>query len=253
MGQRLTAYARWGAMLIVLAVGSMACTRPAPSAATATSIPGITAPATALAATATAPSSVVATPTTGGPASSCASLPIRGFGKVWAEQADARALVGCPAQREVGTIFEAQRFERGLLVWQEYIDDPSPFPPRGTILVLFDDDGSVARLADRWSATMPEPTPAGVAPAGLVQPSGRLGLAWREGAGLQSRLGWAIEPVRKGSGAWQGFTLGELVWIPFQQGTALDVEDRWLYAVSNAPTGQAAGPQWLAYKDTFRG
>jgi hypothetical protein len=110
--------------------------------------------------------------------------------------------------------------------------------------VLFANDGTATRIQDRYDQSRPDPIATETPPQGLYTPSGRLGLVWREGAGVRDRLGWAIEPLRQGTGAWQGYAGGSMAWVAFQQGTPQDVDDRWIYVVSN-------GNRWLTYKDTF--
>jgi LysM repeat protein len=74
-----------------------------------------------------------------------------------------------------------QAFEHGRLLWIE---------GRFGIYALFE-DGTAAILVDAWTEGQPDQDPSLVPPAGLLQPVGRLGLAWRNTQWARERLGWA--------------------------------------------------------------
>jgi len=181
------------------------------------------------------------------PTPPCFQVPIRGFGKVWDENPSARALVGCPYMTEQGMRYEAQRFEGGVMFWT----DADFYDNTGIVWVLFSDDGTYARVPDTWFGG-PEPTPLSP-PKGLYEPRGRLGKAWREGAGVRDRLGWAIEPVQQGNGAWQGFDRGYMFWIVYRQG--LPDQERWIYVLSTYYPWPPGGSRndWLKFVDTWEG
>ena len=212
---------------------------------TATSLPSPTATPTPLPPTATSTPS----PTPTIPA--CYVVPVRGFGKVWSEHPEAREYVGCPSypKNEQGVDFIAQRFKGGVMFWtssQSWFD-------RGNIIVLFRSNGTYVRIPDTWAPGQPEPTPM-TPPAGLYEPRGRLGKAWREGlgGGIRQELGWAIEPERRGRGAWQAFERGFMYWIPYKP-----PDDRWIYVLSirwPSPPAGSGKPRndWLEFLDTFR-
>src|SRR5207253_10403603 len=50
------------------------------------------------------------------PQSSCQSVPIRGFGKIWAENADVKSWLGCPYDRERAVTVAHQFFEHGEML-----------------------------------------------------------------------------------------------------------------------------------------
>lgn len=179
------------------------------------------------------------------PTPPCFRVPIRGFGKVWDENPAARALVGCPYAIELGMGYEAQRFEGGVMFWT----DADFYDNRAVVWVLFADDSTYARVPDTWMSGQAEPTPL-TPPGGLYEPRGRLGKAWREGAGVRNRLGWAIETVQQGRGAWQGFDRGYMFWLVYRAGAA--DEERWIYVLGTYYPCPPCGSRndWLKFVDT---
>lgn len=174
------------------------------------------------------------------PTSMCPWLPVRAFGKVWSEQVPARELAGCPVREtDERMSFEAQRFEHGVMLWT----DARYWEDRSVVWVLFSDDSTYARIPDTWMPGFEEPTPLSP-PDGLHEPRGRLGKAWREGAGVRARLGWAVEPPVSGSGAWQLFNHGLMFRIPYQ---TAPTRDWWIYVLSHSRNA------WAAFADTWEG
>lgn len=145
-----------------------------------------------------------------------------------------------------------------------WLDQPDSVFGESTVLVLFRDDMTFARFADTWRADEPEP-PALAPPAERFAPTGRLGKVWREGAGVRARLGWALEPEKRGgpwatepqlalNGALQPFERGAMYWVPYQAGTAQYQEDRWIYVLrTSAPQAGQSGNTWMEFPDTWRG
>ncbi len=184
------------------------------------------------------------TPGTEPPDTTCTEFPIRGFGKVWNENKSARDMVGCTSYTvEKGMKFLAQRFERGVMFWT----DANFYDNRGVVWVLFTDNYTYARVADTYSQGEAEPTPQSP-PEGKLEPRGKLGKAWREGAGVQKRLGWAIAPEVSGNGSWQEFERGLMFWIPFGADRRIYVLGRWY----PWPPGGRRN-DWLEFIDTFAG
>lgn len=172
----------------------------------------------------------------------CTAFPIRGFGKVWTENKSARELVGCTSyQNEKGMKFLAQQFEHGVMFWT----DASFYENKGVVWVLFADNGTYARVPDTYAQGEAEPTPLSP-PEGKLEPRGKLGKAWREGAGVQKRLGWAIAPEVSGNGAWQEFERGLMFWIPFGDDRRIYVLGRW----NPYPPGGSRN-DWLGFVDTW--
>ncbi len=152
------------------------------------------------------------------PSIACQTVPIRGFGTVWANHRNVQQGLGCPAQygpnggSEVALQSVYQPFERGGIL---LVKPTVPLYPnlRGPSIYVFFDDNTFQQFDDTWSPGQPES-------AGLTPPSGRfepvrdIGKVWREGTGarVRERLGWATAPEKSGPGAYQLFNNGEMFW-----------------------------------------
>ena len=126
------------------------------------------------------------------PERQCQKVPIRGFGKVWADHADVRSWLGCTYEDEAALTVAQQPFEHGQMIdiIGNYGYYGSGFK---TIYVLFD-DGSTQSFSDNFVDGSPEPNIQ--APPGLYTPLRGFGKVWREGTGarVRERLGWATAP-----------------------------------------------------------
>ena len=77
--------------------------------------------------------------------------------------------------------------------------------------MLFGDNGTWSKLSVPADAA---PSAIGAPPAGKFAPVGRIGWVWQNGAGVRTRLGWALAPEKTGkygdpsNGAWQAFSRG---------------------------------------------
>jgi hypothetical protein len=150
----------------------------------------------------------------------CDDVPIRGFGLVWANHAEVKQGLGCPAgyyycyagncSGEQPMVSAIQRFEHGTMIW---VNRPT-WEGTQWVYVLFE-DGTYQRFLDTFQEGDPESDPTIVPPAGLYQPIRGFGKVWREGTGAQvrERLGWALAPEQGGDGAWQDFERGSMYWI----------------------------------------
>jgi hypothetical protein len=123
----------------------------------------------------------------------CQTVPIRGFGKIWAGNSDVRGWLGCPFEPERGVSVAHEYFEHGEMI--DVIETYAYGPTNKTIYVLFDDN-SVQRFQDNYVDGDPEPDPSATPPPGLYTPTRGFGKVWREGTGarVRERLGWATEP-----------------------------------------------------------
>ncbi|HUP27748.1 MAG TPA: hypothetical protein VM409_04875, partial [Chloroflexia bacterium] len=119
----------------------------------------------------------------------CDQVPIRGFGKVWADHPEVQVNLGCMWQREEAATVSHQYFEHGemLGVLQRY----NPYSTETKVIYVLFGDHSVQRFQDTYVDGDPEPQIA--APPGLYAPAGSFGKLWREGTGarVRERLGWA--------------------------------------------------------------
>jgi hypothetical protein len=179
---------------------------------------------------------------------SCQRVPIRGFGKVWAEHRNVQRGVGCPLpyapfDKETSVDSLYQPFEHGLM-----LEITRTIYNRERIIYVFFDDGSFRQFGDYWAAS--DPVSGGLTPPqGLYEPVRSLGKVWREGTGAQvrERLGWALAPEKAAPGAYQRFERGEMYW----SGAADKI---WvLYGSGNAPPppGSNLPFRYELYDDTF--
>ena len=127
------------------------------------------------------------------PQRQCQNVPIRGFGKVWADNPEVRDRLGCTYERERAVTVAHQYFQHGEML--DVIDTYGYgyYGAYKTIYVLFDDN-TVQRFQDTYVDGDPEPEI--LPPAGLYAPVRGFGKVWREGTGarVRERLGWATAP-----------------------------------------------------------
>jgi hypothetical protein len=124
----------------------------------------------------------------------CSNVPVRGFGKVWADHPDLRIKLGCTYQSERPLTVTQQNFEHGQMIES---NDPTGhnllYMNNRTIYVLFE-DGTVQGFPNNYvdGAAEPKIDP----PTGLYTPTKAFGKLWREGTGarIRERLGWATAP-----------------------------------------------------------
>lgn len=153
------------------------------------------------------------------PSISCARVPVRGFGRVWAQNRNVQRGLGCPVvatygpqpgSQELAVDTAYQPFEHGAMLW---ISATVPYQTRYQFIYTFFEDGTFQQFDDTWRPGQPES-------AGLTPPPGRyepvrgFGKVWREGTGarVRERLGWATAPEKGGPGAYQKFERGEMYW-----------------------------------------
>lgn len=187
------------------------------------------------------------------PTVSCARVPIRGFGKVWAEHRNVQSGLGCPQQYPpfnmesvVQTAY--QPFQNGAMMWisrTTYVQE--------RLIYVFFNDGTFQQFEDTWAEGQPVSggqTP----PSGLYEPVRGFGKVWREGTGarVRERLGWASGPEKGGEGAYQQFQRGEMYWsstidkIFVLYGTVNDFQ----YPAPTPTTG-AVPYRYEMYDDTY--
>lgn len=220
---------------------------------TATAAPTATPTRAPAAPTATAtkiPPTSTPVPVAPSPTPQCQELPVRGFGKVWFENTPVRDYVGCPSypKTEEGTSWTGQRFEHGVI----FFVGEGDFFHKDAVLVLFRDDKTWSKVVVPQGAN---PAPIGDPPAGKYAPQGRIGYAWQQGAGVRTRLGWAIESEKSGveatpnNAAWQAFSRGYMYWLPWNL-----PDDRTIYVLATSKPYPPGGSRfdWLEYKDTYQ-
>ncbi len=187
------------------------------------------------------------------PALVCQKVPLRGFGRVWANNRSVQRGTGCPLpyppfDKELAVTTAYQPFEHGSML---FVDRTTY--TRERLIYVFFEDGTFQQFDDTWREG--DPASGGLAPPqGLFEPIRGFGRVWREGTGarVRERLGWATRPEKGGNGAYQRFERGEMYWSD-------TVNKIWvLYGtVAGAypgPThaGQAPGPlTYQVFDDTF--
>jgi hypothetical protein len=147
------------------------------------------------------------------PAITCQRVPVRGFGRVWADNRNVQRDLGCPLpyppfDKETVAKTAYQPFEHGSMLYVER----TTFTVERIIYVFFD-DGTFQPFEDTWREGQPvngSMTP----PAGRYEPIRGFGKVWREGTGarVRERLGWATAPEKGADGAYQRFDGGEMYW-----------------------------------------
>jgi hypothetical protein len=127
------------------------------------------------------------------PQRQCQNVPIRGFGKVWADNSEVRDRLGCTYEHERAVTVAHQYFQHGEMLDVIYRFGYGYNGDYKTIYVLFDDN-TVQRFEDTYVDGQPEPEV--LPPAGLYAPQRGFGRVWREGTGarVRERLGWATAP-----------------------------------------------------------
>jgi hypothetical protein len=180
---------------------------------------------------------------------SCQRVPVRGFGKVWAEHRSVQRNVGCPLgyppfDKEAAVDSLYQPFEHGTM-----LEITRTVYNRERLIYVFFEDGSFRQFTDYWAAS--DPVSGGLTPPqGLYEPVSGLGKVWREGTGAQvrERLGWALAPEKASPGAYQRFDRGEMYW----SGAADKI---WvLYGTGGypySPPSSSANFRYEVFDDTF--
>lgn len=133
------------------------------------------------------PTPAIPTPTVAG----CAIVPIRGFGKLLAENPDIAAKVGCPTNNEANALLAYESFEKGFMLFNA-----------GQVYVLYGNNWRV------YQDTFVTPTPAPSAAANAtplpptptqnnfgctVEPINGFGKLWRDNAEVRGLLGCATQ------------------------------------------------------------
>ena len=199
-----------------------------------------------------APKTVAAAPTatpTPGPTPTpapltCEEVPIRGFGKVWADHPEIQPYLGCPTTwmpGEYGTNAAVQMFERGLMVWVEQ-DQVQGVDP---VYVLFYDDYSFQRFRDLGSA---DPAKVGQTDPGYFAVGDKFSKVYWEGTGakVKERLGRATGAAQDSPGAFQTFRRGRMLWVG-EIDHVFVIYD--YYSYHNQQSIQVKA--WAWYEDTF--
>jgi hypothetical protein len=142
------------------------------------------------------------------------------FFSLWEADAVRQATLGCPTSNhpriepaawEVTTSY--QPFERGAMVWSDKVG----WYEQPVIYVLYD-DGTYERYDDTYESG-DDGSVSETPPADLVEPILGFEKVWREQEGVRDALGWATAPETPGSGRFQLYVGGEMIWLS-QRGEA---------------------------------
>ncbi len=142
------------------------------------------------------------------PTPACSIAPVSGFGKIWRANAGVRGRIGCPTMSETAIQLAAQQhFQGGYMFWRG--DTHEIYVFIGT-----DDDptGNWYLFEDTWRDNDPTQEPIDTPPAGFYEPIRGFGKVWRDNGYIRQALGWATEPERNITAAWQIYEHGYALW-----------------------------------------
>jgi len=137
------------------------------------------------------------------------------FHTIWANEPDLQAALGCPSShhpdirpdaREVETAY--QPFQHGEMIWSSQMG----WYPQPVIYALYG-DGTYDQLEDTYDPAVDSANGDEEPPVGLVEPQFGFGKVWRNYPDLRARLGWATAAEQLGSGRFQMFLHGEMIWL----------------------------------------
>lgn len=157
-------------------------------------------------------------PLTGG---ACSIAPASAFTAA-ANDATIRARIGCPTGDAISAGFVFQPFENGGMFWRDTRE-----------IYALANVGTLWRIPDNWSESLPAADPSLQPPADRLQPVRGFGLAWRGNPAIRGALGWALAPEQPYGGLWQ----------PFERGAMLTGPDGGVWPLApndNAPTSIGA-------------
>jgi hypothetical protein len=154
------------------------------------------------------------TTTTTAPAN-CPVPPASSFLAIWQSDSTLQAALACPTSYhpritpqawEVKTSY--QPFEHGHMIWSDH----QGWYAQPEIRVLFT-DGTSRRFDDNFDPATDSTSGNEEPPGGLYEPVMGFGKVWRENPEVRSALGWATAPETPGSGRYQLFMGGRMIWI----------------------------------------
>jgi hypothetical protein len=101
-----------------------------------------------------------------------------------------------------------QPFEHGEMIWSDHVG----WYPQPVIYALYA-DSTYGRFDDAFDPAVDPVNGGQTPPSGLVEPNYGFGKAWREQPTVRERLGWALSDETPGTGYFQMFLGGNMVWI----------------------------------------
>lgn len=94
------------------------------------------------------------------------------------------------------------------MIWSDHLG----WYAQPVIYVLYD-DATYQRLEDGFDSAVDPVSGGETPPSGLVEPILGFGKVWRDQPGVRQALGWATAGEMPGSGRFQLFFGGDMVWI----------------------------------------
>ncbi len=156
-------------------------------------------------------------PTPQPPTPGCSITPQLGFGRVWNNNSNVRAKLGCPTEVEKSIWAGEELFQGGSMFWRQ----DSLY-----IYVLYN-NGTWTGYPDTWTSSEPEWDVSIVAPAGYYQPKRGFGKVWRNNDAVRTGEGWATTEERGFTGSVQQFTNGLMFWSNTRGIFVLYNDGRW--------------------------
>ena len=152
--------------------------------------------------------------TTLSPPEDCPTPPTGSFLAIWQSDPALQAALRCPTSYHPRIVPQAwevktsyQPFEHGLMIWADH----QGWYGQPVIFVIFA-DGRYRRFEDAFDPATDPVSGGETPPAGLHEPVLGFGKVWREHPGVRNELGWAIAPEMPGTGYYQLFMGGNMVW-----------------------------------------
>ncbi|MFQ6014284.1 MAG: YncE family protein [Anaerolineae bacterium] len=161
------------------------------------------------------PTQILPSPT---PTTPCAVLPVRGFGKLWQENAGVRQELGCALELELpGGPVTQQPFQAGHLYWHQETN---------TTYILFADG--------TWQSFR-----------------GSIDSVLSDRPGLSTKLGSTLGDRRDFTGTIERFQQGLMLWSPTKWAGTTWADQKVIYVLNYGP--DQAGGTWQRFDDLFEG
>lgn len=144
----------------------------------------------------------------------CAHPPTGSFLSIWQGDPTLQAALGCPTSNHPRILPEAwevataiQPFEQGVMLWSDHIG----WYEQAVIYVIYA-DGTYQRFDDTYDPAVDPASGGETPPAGLLEPLNGFGKLWRTEASVRAALGWATAAESGGTGRFQLFEHGDMIW-----------------------------------------
>jgi hypothetical protein len=122
-----------------------------------------------------------------------------------ASEAILAQLVGCPQGSVTTTPTVWQRYERGVMIYEQ---------STSSIYVLTVADKRFRRFPDTWVEGVDPDSGGEAPPPGLIEPRRGFGKVWRSNPDVRAALGWAITDEKLDASSYQRFDRGWAYYLP---------------------------------------